>query len=548
MSEFKAVFKEILPIRFFAFIFQIFSIVLSLGQPLLIGVLLDSINNSVSGGNFHELTRLTIILVIISILDFIVYYLKDFLFSKALYRGINLMRNYVLSLALNQPYSTMERNNVGDKLNKILNDSELYAKYIVYQIPNTIIILIRIITIYIILLNMSVALTGLLVVIFLLYLFMYLGINKKIRPHISSELSDYSNVMNLAQETMEGFESIKINVEEGYFKERFSKSLNKYLSSKIKVQRYSSFDSALLNFFYSIIPISILGAGAYFIINGNITLGILIAFHSYTHWIIEPVYSLANLNRIRQQAIAALPRLKSFVESSHLNDMFVKKEKLESVNTLDIENLSFGYDNSKIILNNLSLRLEKGSRIAITGESGSGKSTLAKILLGLIKANSGSILINGIPIESIDLKSYLQQCSYMPQDIFLFSETLEDNIIFGKDKSCISQNMLEELSLLEIINRNIKDIEELSGGEKQRVGIARSMHRFPSLLIYDEPTAALDENMEESVINAIDKYLKLNPCILIVITHRKSILNICDKELHLAENGKFKISEITRKY
>ncbi|NLA39737.1 MAG: ABC transporter ATP-binding protein [Methanomicrobiales archaeon] len=169
---------------------------MSLAQPVFIGLLIDKINLQVTPDHFQEITQLTIMLIGVSILDFIVYYLKDHLFSKALYDGINLMRDHVLSLALNQPISIFERNNIGDKLNKILNDSELYAKYKVYQVPSTAIILIRIAAIYIILFNMSPALTGLLVVIFSIYLIIYLGINKKIRPLIGEELADYSNVMS----------------------------------------------------------------------------------------------------------------------------------------------------------------------------------------------------------------------------------------------------------------------------------------------------------------------------------------------------------------
>ncbi|HOE69897.1 MAG TPA: ABC transporter transmembrane domain-containing protein [Brevefilum sp.] len=195
MSDFKSILKPILPLRIIAFIFQIISIGLSLAQPVFIGLLIDKINLLATPDHFQEITQLTIMLIGVSILDLIVYYLKD-RFSKALYDGINLMRDHVLSLALNQPISIFESNNIGDKLNKILNDSELYAKYKVYQVPSTAIILIRIIAIYIILFNMNPALTGLLVVIFSIYVIIYLGINKKIRPLIGEELADYSNVMS----------------------------------------------------------------------------------------------------------------------------------------------------------------------------------------------------------------------------------------------------------------------------------------------------------------------------------------------------------------
>lgn len=229
MTDFKSILKPITPLRVIAFIMQLFSIALSLAQPVLIGRLLDVINQVGHGTEFNTVTQLTIILIVVSLLDFVVFYLKDYLFSKALYTGINLMREHVLALALNQPASVLERGHVGDMLNKILNDSELYAKYMIYQIPDTVIVFIRIIAIYTICITLSLPLTGVLAAVFIVYLSIYLLINKKIRPLINEELASYSEVMNQAQEAMDGFETIKINVEEDYFIARFGKSLKTYL-------------------------------------------------------------------------------------------------------------------------------------------------------------------------------------------------------------------------------------------------------------------------------------------------------------------------------
>lgn len=537
MTDFKSILKPITPLRVIAFIMQLFSIALSLAQPVLIGRLLDVINQVGHGTEFNTVTQLTIILIVVSLLDFVVFYLKDYLFSKALYTGINLMREHVLALALNQPASVLERGHVGDMLNKILNDSELYAKYMIYQIPDTIIVFIRIIAIYTICITLSLPLTGVLAAVFIVYLSIYLLINKKIRPLINEELATYSEVMNQAQEAMDGFETIKINVEEDYFIARFGKSLKTYLKSKTRVQRFNSLDSALLNFFYALIPILILGVGAYFIVSKQITLGVLLIFYSFNHWIIEPVYTLAGLNRIRQQALAAFPRLQTFIRETAIEDDKHVKQTIQAIEEISLNKLSFAYDESKVIIENLSLTLKTGSRLAITGESGSGKSTLAMLLLGIIKPDRGELRINGVPLQNLDSKAYLNQCAYMPQEIFLFSESVEDNITFSRENPNFPIEMFQKLRLDDVLNRKVKDLRELSGGERQRLGIARSMYRMPSLLIYDEPTASLDESMEKQIIQAMDDFLKEYPCIFIAITHRKSILDICDSALHLDDSS-----------
>lgn len=537
MTDFESVLKPILPQRILAFIFQVLSIGLSLVQPLLIGRLLDAINNHAVSGSFQEITRLTMLLIMVSIVDFIVYYLKDYLFSKALYNGVNLMRGHVLSLALSQPLSVLEKNNIGDKLNRILNDSEFYAAYKIHQIPNAVVVLIRIISIYIILFTMNIELTGLIFVIFIIYLLIYLLINKKIQPLINQELIEYSNVMNKAQETVGGYDSIKMNVQEEYFENRFAKGLNKYLHSKVKVQQYSSLDNGLISLFYSLVPILILGAGAYLIVNGQITLGVLIAFYSYTHWIIEPVFALSNLNKIRQQAVVSFPRLKSFISEVSVEDMEdvcgYSMDTIAPIETVVIEDLSFSYKDTKMIIKDLSLKMKIGDRIAITGESGTGKSTLARLLLGVIQPDKGKILINETGLDCIDIQSYLAHCAYLPQEIFLFSASLEENISFGETDLDLSAEIYDRLKLTEILARNVQDMNELSGGERQRIGLARALHRKPSIIIFDEPTSSLDAETEKSIIQALDDYLKHHPCIFLVITHRKPILKICDKELRI---------------
>lgn len=537
MFPFQSVLRPILKLRIISFIFQVISIILSLIQPLLIGRLFDKINYTGNDSSFDSVIALSIILVIVSLLDFIIYFLKEYSFSKLLAKGANLMRENTLSSVLKLSLKSFEDKDKGDTLNKILNDSDLYASYAVSAIPQFIIIFIRIISIYIILFRMNAALTVIVITIFLIYLFLYFYINKHIRPHIQSERGTYSNVMTYAQETIDGFSTIKIDGKEFYFKKRFSSVLQQYLTTKIAVQRYVSLGNGLLNLFYAIIPVIVLSVGAYYVINNQITLGIVIAFYSYTHWIIDPVYSLSDLNKLRQQAKAVLPRLLELntVEESD------NKKIIEKIECLEIQNISFFYNETHEILRDLSLVLKPGMRIAITGESGIGKSTLAKLILGLMPPKKGLITANGMSLEKIDLKSYLCQCSYLPQDIFLFSDNLASNISFSNELDSWLEETINKCYLNNIFERSDFTIDKLSGGEKQRIALARAIYRKPSVLICDEPTSSLDENTEQAVIKTIDKYLKNHSCIFVVITHRKSLLNICDVELKLKGSGEFDI-------
>ena len=212
-----------------------------------------------------------------------------------------------------------------------------------------------------------------------------------------------------------------------------------------------------------------------------------------------------------------------------------------------LNNVSFSHeDESKLILNNLSLRISKGEMIGIIGPSGSGKSTLVDIFLGLLNANSGEILMNNNDVFK-DKKSWQKSIGYVPQDIYLTDNTIKRNIAFGLDDREISDELINKAirsaQLEEFINslKNKENSEvgelgnKISGGQKQRIGIARALYNQPNILVFDEATSALDEHTEQDIMNSV-KNLKGNITI-IVVTHRLNTLNYCDS-VYEVENGK----------
>ncbi len=538
---FRFVLQPIRKLRIAAFVLQVLSIGFSLAQPLLIGLLLDSINAAAGGAPYENVVRLSIILIAISLLDFAVYYLKDYYFEKAISSGVNLMRDYMLEQALRQSAAQPLKIEKGDALNRILNDSDSYAHYLVSEIPEFLVILFRIIAIYAILLRLNGSLAATAAGLFALYLLLYLFINRRLRVRIRTEREQYSGMMNRAQETLDGYSTIKVNGQETFFSQRFSLTLQKYLNARIGVQRYSSLGNGLLNFFYAIIPITVLAVGAHLVVSGRNTLGTVIAFYSYTHWIIEPVYTLADLNRLRQQALAALPRLKEMIKEATAGR---REPDVPPIDWLELKNVCFQYRQEVSVLQDISFRLEKGQRLAITGRSGIGKTSLAHLLLGLNRPVSGDVLINGVALDALEEDAYLRQCAYLPQNAFLFDSSLAENIAFREKSDAWLDEVIQLSSLGSLADRQEISIEGLSGGEKQRIGLARAFYRRPAILICDEPTSSLDENMEELIIQALDGYLKAHPCIFIVITHRKPLLAICDKELRLENAGGYTLKDL----
>ena len=203
-----------------------------------------------------------------------------------------------------------------------------------------------------------------------------------------------------------------------------------------------------------------------------------------------------------------------------------------------LKNISFSHEGeSKLILNNLNINISKGEMVGIIGPSGSGKSTLVDIFLGLLKANSGEILMNNMNVFN-DIKRWQNSIGYVPQDIYLTDNTIKRNIAFGVDDGEISDELLRKAiksaKLEDFINtlknKENSDVGELgnkiSGGQKQRIGIARALYNQPNILIFDEATSALDEHTEQDIMNSV-KDLKGKITILI-ITHRLNTLKYCD--------------------
>lgn len=528
---FRSVLRPIRGLRILAFILQISSIALSLAQPLLIGRLLDAINAAAAGSSMQPVTRLSLILGGISLVDFVIYWMKDFYLAKTVAAGVKRMRGFMMDETLARPIRQGLGMEKGDVLNRLLNDAETYAHYLTVELPEFALIALRVAAIYIILFVMNPVLATTAAGIFTLYLTLHLLINRRLRARMKEERAAYSGVVQGAQETLDGFDCVKVNGQEKFFARRFGDVLSGYFSEKIRVQGYNSLSNGLLNFFYAIIPVVVLAVGASLVVSGRNSLGTVIAFYSYTHWIIEPVYTLADLNRLRQQALAALPRLKEMAGDARGE----KKSPTPPVETLSLDRVSFHYREDAPLLQGLNLELKRGDRLAVTGRSGIGKTSLAHLILGLQSPISGEIRVNGLPLDSLEEESYLRRCAYLPQEVFLFSGSAKENIAFTKDPETWFEEAVS-LSRLGFLNgREELTPGGLSGGEKQRLGLARAFYRKPDILICDEPTAALDEGMERLIVQGVDAYLKKHPCMFIVITHRKPVLGICDRVISLGE-------------
>lgn len=291
----------------------------------------------------------------------------------------------------------------------------------------------------------------------------------------------------------------------------------------------------------------ILWVGGTLVIKGELTAGALIAFNSLLVYFLDPIKNLINLQPQMQTAVVAAERLGEILDlEAEKTDLELKKIVPETLRgDISIQNVDFRYGTRQLVLENINLKIPKGSNVAFVGESGSGKTTLTKLLLHMYSPEKGEIIIDGRNIEDIRIEALREKIAYIPQETFLFSGTIYENLTLGMDDVTIDDVMeaTRAAQASDFINelplRYETFLEEnganLSGGQRQRLAIARAMLKKPDILILDEATSNLDSITERALDNTIHEFAK--DMTTIFIAHRLSTIKNCDK-IFVMEKGK----------
>jgi len=296
-----------------------------------------------------------------------------------------------------------------------------------------------------------------------------------------------------------------------------------------------------------VVGIFILKMGALQVLNGNITVGQLVTFNALLVYFHDPVKNLINLQPMMQTAVVAADRLGEILDlepekqGSERNK--IAPERL--LGDIEMKGISFRYGTRKLVLEDINLTVRQGQKIAFVGESGSGKTTLAKLLLNLYTPETGEILINAHNIKDIRLDALRQRIAYVPQETFLFSGTIMENLLLGLHelnpeavieaaKKAQAHDFINELPL-----RYETMLEEnganLSGGQRQRLAITRAILKQPDILILDEATSNLDSITERAIEATINEYSQ--GITTFIIAHRLSTIKRCDR-IYLLDNGR----------
>jgi len=358
-----------------------------------------------------------------------------------------------------------------------------------------------------------------------------------------------ANLTTNAQESYSGIRVIKSFVQEKAMFGFFDKNSEEYKKNAIGLSKVESLyfpSMALLIGLSTLLTIMI---GGYYYINyglDRMSLGTITEFVIYINMLTFPVSAIGWTASMIQRAAASQKRLNEFLDTKPVisDQLLAKKIKIEG--NIEFSNVDFTYSHTGIeALKNFSLSIKKGEKVAIIGRTGSGKSTVAQLLLRMYDTTNGTIELEGTDIREIDLRSLREQISYVPQDVFLFSDSVANNISFGMKDGNMLQ--VEKAAMQASVHKDILGFGEkyetmigergvtLSGGQKQRISIARALIKNHGLVIFDDCLSAVDTKTENEIIGNLYEYLENRTAI--IITHRIFSLFHFDK-IVVIEDGR----------
>jgi len=352
-----------------------------------------------------------------------------------------------------------------------------------------------------------------------------------------------SSLNNTAQETYSGIRVVKSYVKEDQFVSFFEHQSEEFKKRSLKLAQIEAYFQPLMLLLISISTLIVVIVGGYQVFEGKLTTGNIAEFIIYVNMLTWPVTSIGWIASVVQEAEASQARI---------NELMDQKSTLENINqsqytlngNIEFKNVSFVYPNTGIkALDNVSFSIIKVEKLAILGKTASGKTTIAELLTRMFDVTSGEILIDGVNIKSHNLNVLRNRIAYVPQDVFLFSDTIAANIAFGKPdvtESDIHQyakhaSVYEEIIKLPaqfdtlIGERGVT----LSGGQKQRISIARAFIKNPDIIILDDALSAVDTKTEQDVLSFFASSLQGKSSI--TITHRANNLLNYDKIIILEE-------------
>ena len=450
-------------------------------------------------------------------------------------------------------YSFYKKNKTGDLMNRISEDVSQVRMYLGPGLMYTInLAVLSIMAIYA-MMKINVNLTLIVLLPLPIMSILIYKVSSKMNFLSKKVQEEQSHLSSIVQETFSGIRVIKAYLREQEMQVKFEHSSEDFKQRNMRLVLMNSLFMPTIIFLIGLSILLTVYYGGILVHQKIITPGDIVAFVFYVNMMTWPFASVGWVTSINQRAAASQTRINEFLELEPEITNPTQQE-MEDLHTIRFENVSLTYANSGIeAVKNLSFSLKEGETLGIVGRTGSGKSTVLNLITRQIDPTSGTILLNDKNLKDVNLDAFRNQTGVVTQDVFLFSDTIGNNIKFGLNHDGVSEEDLIAVSKTAHVYHNIKGFKDqfdtllgergvnLSGGQKQRVSIARALIRHPKLLLLDDCLSAVDTETEDIILKSIA--LDADHKMTVIVSHRVSSLRFANKILVL-ENGE-KVEEGT---
>ena len=457
---------------------------------------------------------------------------------------ISILRTKVQQKLLRLPISFFDNNKSGALVSRVMTDVEgvrnLVGTGLVQLIGGSITAIISLV----ILIKINGQMT--LFVLFPVLLFTGIALKafKYIRPIFRTRGKINAEVTGRLTETLNGIRVIKGFNAENQEKAVFEKGVDELYKNVKKSLTATAFMTSSSTFLLGLASAGIMGMGGYFIMNNTMTYGEFVSFTLFLGFMIAPIVQMSNIGSQLTEAFAGLDRTQELMGLQEENDPEIRTINLDQVEgNVSFKNISFSYDDKTEVLHDISFEAPKGSVTALVGSSGSGKSTIVGLATAFLNPNSGQVLIDGVDLSKVNLKSFRSQLGVVLQDDFLYEGTIRENILFPRPDATVEELLqaVEGAYVNEFTDRFDDGLDtligergvKLSGGQRQRISIARALLARPKIVILDEATSNLDTQSEAFIQKSLNVLIQNRTTF--VIAHRLSTIQKADQILVIEE-------------
>lgn len=495
------------------------------------------IDDAITNKNMNLLIKLISLYLVVTISQSISKVISDYIYSAIGKKVIFDLRMSVINHLYKLSGTYFTNTKVGELLTRIQSDISLIeevATKMFFSIASDILMSIAM---FVFLCTLQPDLLIIAVILQPLMLLVQKRYSKEVAANTAIFRDAFGKLSSVLQEFISAMMSIIMINGKRYFFSKYIKCERDFIKKGIKLEMTFSLNIAITNFISALITVAILGYGGFKVLVGTMSIGGLIAFNLYSQRLLSPIIRIAQSNMRIQQAFVAIDRIYEILDEpiNISQNNFAYRPNIVK-GDIKFENVCFSYNKGNNFIKNLNVEFERGKKTAIVGASGSGKTTIINLILRFWDVDSGCILLDGVDIKDYNLKFLRKNISVVSQDIFLFNDTILNNLILHDTNVTLEfviectkkadaydyiMSLPDKFDTL-VGERGVK----LSGGQKQRLSIARALIRDTPIIILDEATSSVDNISERTIQEGLDRFLKGKTTI--IIAHRLSTIREAD--------------------